>query len=110
MTQFSRHRARGFRDGAGLSRQALAARIGCSIEAVHAWESGRSAPSRESLKALASALRVIPGDLEQVHDDPVQDYVSAVLYDAPPVPPDALDAAARVLRRTRRVPGGEPAA
>lgn len=102
MAQFSRQRLRGLRNGAGLSRQALAARVGYSIADVTAWETDDgSTPSPETIAALADALRVTPGDLDQVHDDPVQEYVSGVLHDAPPLPDDALEAAARVLRRTR---------
>lgn len=110
MERFSGHRARGLRNGAGLSRPDLASLIGCSTESVKAWETGTSTPSPTSLTALARALRVPEADLEQVHEDPTRDYVDAVLHDAPPLPPEALEAAARVLRRTRGEADRVPAA
>lgn len=101
-SSFSPQRARGLRNGAGLSQHDLAARLGCSVEAVDDWERGRSVPSPETLAALADALGTTPDVLDRVHDDPIREYVSGVLHDAPPLPQDALEAAARVLRRMPR--------
>lgn len=116
MAQFSPARLRGFRDWQNLSRAALAARIGRSAEAVQQWEKARAHPTEESLAAVAFALGIDVADMDRVHDDPTEDYIDAVLHRAPPLPPDALEAAALVLRRAnggraaRRPKGGAPAA
>lgn len=111
---FSGDRARGFRNGAGLSQQALANRVGCSTEAVRKWETGAAVPGDDFQEKLAAEFGVDPAELEATSEDPTVDYVRAVLRNAEPLPDDALDAVATVLRRTGRPrarrAGGAPAA
>lgn len=51
-------RVRQHREAAGLSQIALGERIGRSVQSVRKIESGRSAPTFETLAALSSALGV----------------------------------------------------
>lgn len=51
-------RVRHHREAAGLTRPALAARVGVTVETVENWEQGRNAPAVGTLPALAEALGV----------------------------------------------------
>ena len=46
------------RDASGLSRQAVAASIGCAISSVQAWEKGWSEPSASVIPNLAALYGV----------------------------------------------------
>ena len=47
----------------GLSQQALAARLACSIGAVAAWEAGRRTPRAATMRTLMEELGIDARDL-----------------------------------------------
>lgn len=51
------------RERLGLSREALARRIGVSPPTIWRWETGKSAPTITHMYALAAEFDVTPGDL-----------------------------------------------
>jgi transcriptional regulator with XRE-family HTH domain len=51
------------REEKGLTQRALADAVGLSEHAIYLFESGRTAPSLDTLKRLAQALGVQPGAL-----------------------------------------------
>lgn len=60
---FSPTRLRTAREHAGLSREKLARRAGCSASSIVHYEYGTSTPSVRMLTAIAGALNIDPGDL-----------------------------------------------
>lgn len=51
------------RRGKGLSKTALASKVGVNYQAVQQWENGKSAPKRTRLERVATALGVTPQEL-----------------------------------------------
>lgn len=100
--EFSPHRLRGHRHGVGRTLGDLASRVGRGVEALKAYETGRSQPPAGVLRALAIELGVDMDDLFTRHDDPVLDYVSAVAEHCPPLTHEQVQGAVVVLRTMRQ--------
>jgi len=60
------------RETKGLTQKALADAVGLSEHAIYLFESGRTDPSLDTLRRLAAALGVQPGDLLNQPDAPAQ--------------------------------------
>lgn len=77
------------RKAAGLSQEALAAQLHVTRQTISNWESGRSAPDIESLKALAETLSVpiehLIYDRQTVQAKQRPDTFSAVLSEEFPL-------------------------
>src|SRR5436190_6263496 len=58
-------RLKEYRSAHGLTRAALARRIGCSPETIHKIELGQRRPSRQIAELLAEAVRISPEEREQ---------------------------------------------
>jgi ribosome-binding protein aMBF1 (putative translation factor) len=58
--RFNPSRLRAARERAGLSREALARRIGRSAASIHAYELGNACPHTPVVGILAAALEVTP--------------------------------------------------
>lgn len=61
--RFSGPKLKAVRTSAGLTREHIALRLGCSATTVAAYERGDSMPQMSSLVALADAFGVHPGEL-----------------------------------------------
>lgn len=57
------------RKAAGLSQEELAAAVGCTYQAVGAWERGDVLPTAERLPALAEALGCSIDDLYRKYEE-----------------------------------------
>lgn len=58
-----------WREDRGLSREALAERIGCNVRSVTRWETGDSTPRLTQRNALAAAVGKSPADILRALDD-----------------------------------------
>jgi transcriptional regulator with XRE-family HTH domain len=56
-------RLRLLRRRAGVTTDALAARVGVNRNSVHNWENGRTSPTAANLLLLARAFGVTPGEI-----------------------------------------------
>jgi transcriptional regulator with XRE-family HTH domain len=61
------------RQGRGLTQEDLATILGCSVQAVRAWEQGDRRPTAVNQLLIAQKLRVDPVDLYErpAHEDAV---------------------------------------
>ena len=57
------------RKAAGLSQEELAAAVGCTSQAVGAWERGQTLPTADRLPQLAKALDCSIDDLYKNYND-----------------------------------------
>jgi transcriptional regulator with XRE-family HTH domain len=63
-------RLREMRSSRGWTRRELAERAGVSKEAIYTHERGNKRPRRDTMRLLAAALGVAPGDLFGADTDP----------------------------------------
>jgi transcriptional regulator with XRE-family HTH domain len=61
--RFSGPKLRAVRIAAGLTREHVALRLGCSAVTIGAYERGDNTPTMATLIALAGALGIHPGEL-----------------------------------------------
>lgn len=57
------------RKAAGMSQEELAAAVGCTFQAVGAWERGQALPTADRLPQLAKALDCSIDDLYKNYND-----------------------------------------
>lgn len=68
---------KGFRAAVGITQEALSERSGISVDAISALENGRrSRPRRHTVRALADALDLCPGDRERLASAAAPDAVA----------------------------------
>ncbi|MBV9449630.1 MAG: helix-turn-helix domain-containing protein [Streptosporangiaceae bacterium] len=71
------HQLRGFRVAVGMTQEVLSERSGISVDAISALENGRrSHPRRYTVRALADALGLCPGDRERLASAAAGDAVA----------------------------------
>lgn len=82
--RFSPQRLRGHRERLGLSRAALAARIGRRQETIKFYEYGTTAPSLEIYLSLCDSLGISPNDLCRTHRDEELERRAGLVWPLPP--------------------------
>lgn len=87
---FSPLRLRGHRERRGLSRLALAARVGVHLDSIKSYEYGLNKPSLDVFLSLAGSLDISPNDLCVQPGEPADketQLMAGRCYPLPPPPP-----------------------